>query len=368
MNKINLEEESIDKKQIDILIIGNGEYSMTVLLVILDLKKRMKSINKIAICDTAVGFDKRNITKQNVEKQMGMFKGFDMNIQYYENEKYAILQFTPGSICIYTEKFNTSIGKLAIEKGLHLFISNPEITITEHKLLDNLSNEMGVIVSIDNNQIYDPLYIATRNKIKEIGEMKYFYSQISQPSYTNSKNMDYVYFISSVNRFIRPIEIMATSNPDKDFVVITITWENYITKNNSLSTHSVSWISGECEKISYTGEFGNLSVDRLQSQVCPGMDLDYNPFFMNIIPDEDGNFAGQNGYGYINIFNFIESVRDIECGMAVPEYFNTLHTLSSTYYSTAVFEASELSIKLGKKILINYDNKNIPFIDSKYIE
>ena len=69
---------------------------------------------------------------------------------------------------------------------------------------------------------------------------------------------------------------MATSNPDRDFVVITITWENYITKNNSLSTHSVSWNSDECEKISYTGEFGNFSVDRLQSQVCPGMDLDYN--------------------------------------------------------------------------------------------
>ena len=362
MNKINLEEEIIDKKQIDILIIGNGKYAMTVLLVILDLKKRMKSINKIAMCE-------RNITKQNVEKQLGMFKDFDMDIQYYENEEYAILQFIPGSICIYTEEFKTSIGKLAIEKGIHLFISNPEITITEHKLLDNLSNEMGVVVSIDNNQTYDPLYIATRNKIKEIGEMKYFYSQMSLPSYTNSKNMDYVYFISSVNKFIRPIEVMSTSNPDRDFVVITITWENYITKNSSLSTHSVSWNSDECEKISYTGEFGNFSVDRLQSQVCPGMDLDYNPFFMNIIPDEDGNFAGQNGYGYINIFQFIESVRDIDCGMAVPEYFrNTLHTLSSTYYSTAVFEAGELSIKLGKKVFITYDNNNIPFIDSKCIE
>ena len=90
---------------------------------------------------------------------------------------------------------------------------------------------------------------------------------------------------------------------------------------------------------------------------------------MNIIPDEYGDFAGQNGYGYINIFKFIESVREIECGMAVPDYFrNTLHTLRNTYYSTAVFEAGELSLKLGKKIFINYDNKNIPFIDSKYTE
>ncbi|KAJ8121096.1 hypothetical protein ONZ43_g2365 [Nemania bipapillata] len=80
----------------------------------------------------------------------------------------------------------------------------------------------------------------------------------------------------------------------------------------------------------------------------------YNPFYMKYAPDEEGNFNGQSGYGYISFEKFVDGCRAINSGSLKPEDLDArgLPTLSNTIATTAILEAGRRSIDENREIKI----------------
>ena len=78
---------------------------------------------------------------------------------------------------------------------------------------------------------------------------------------------------------------------------------------------------------------------------------------MKYEPDADGRFAGQSGYGYRSIADFVEAARAIREGRRVAQDFNgKLATVADTVVTTAVLEAGRRSLDAdGAAIAIRYD-------------
>ena len=80
----------------------------------------------------------------------------------------------------------------------------------------------------------------------------------------------------------------------------------------------------------------------------------YNPFYMRYAPDEEGNFNGQTGYGYISFEKFVDAVTALKDGKATLESLDQrgLPTLKNTIATTAILEAGRRSLDEGRSIMI----------------
>ena len=66
---------------------------------------------------------------------------------------------------------------------------------------------------------------------------------------------------------------------------------------------------------------------------------------MKYMPDSDGFFAGQEGYGYRSIADFVEAANAINNGDADPEDFHgKLATVHTTAVVTSILEAGRTSL------------------------
>ena len=72
----------------------------------------------------------------------------------------------------------------------------------------------------------------------------------------------------------------------------------------------------------------------------------YNPFYMKYTPDEEGNFGGQTGYGYISFEKFVDSVVALkEQRVELDELDRRgLPTIKNTIATTAILEAGRRSL------------------------
>ena len=79
-----------------------------------------------------------------------------------------------------------------------------------------------------------------------------------------------------------------------------------------------------------------------------------NPFYMRYAPDEDGNFGGQTGYGYISFEKFVDAVTALKEGGTTLDALDRkgLPTLANTIVTTAILEAGRRSLDEGRKIAI----------------
>ena len=70
---------------------------------------------------------------------------------------------------------------------------------------------------------------------------------------------------------------------------------------------------------------------------------------MNYAPDEEGNFGGQNGYGYISFEKFVDAVADFKEGKVTLDELDKrgLPTLKNTVATTAILEAGRRSLDGG---------------------
>lgn len=75
----------------------------------------------------------------------------------------------------------------------------------------------------------------------------------------------------------------------------------------------------------------------------------YNPFYMKYAPDEEGNFNGQTGYGYISFEKFVDAVTALkERRVTLGELdARGLPTLKNTIATTAILEAGRRSLDEG---------------------
>jgi len=79
----------------------------------------------------------------------------------------------------------------------------------------------------------------------------------------------------------------------------------------------------------------------------------YNPFYMKYAPDEEGNFAGQGGYGYVSFEKFVDGCRLVNReGPKALEVLDQrgLPTLRNTVLTTAILEAGRRAIDEGREV------------------
>jgi D-galacturonate reductase len=83
-----------------------------------------------------------------------------------------------------------------------------------------------------------------------------------------------------------------------------------------------------------------------------------NSFYMKYAPDEEGNFAGQTGYGYISFEKFIDAVTGLNEGKLTLEQLDArpLPTLKNTIATTAILEAGRRSLDENRPIEIVEEN------------
>lgn len=79
-----------------------------------------------------------------------------------------------------------------------------------------------------------------------------------------------------------------------------------------------------------------------------------NPFYMKYAPDEEGNFSGQTGYGYISFEKFVDAITALKEGRVSLEELDKrpLPTLSNTIATTAILEAGRRSLDEGRAVEI----------------
>ena len=67
---------------------------------------------------------------------------------------------------------------------------------------------------------------------------------------------------------------------------------------------------------------------------------------MRYAPDEEGNFAGQTGYGYISFEKFIDAVTAVNEGRVTLDQLDArpLPTLKNTITTTAILHAGRVSL------------------------
>lgn len=80
----------------------------------------------------------------------------------------------------------------------------------------------------------------------------------------------------------------------------------------------------------------------------------HNPFYMKYAPDEEGNFNGQTGYGYISFEKFVDAVTAFKEGRVTLDELDRrgLPTLKNTIATTAILEAGRRSLDEGKGVEI----------------
>jgi D-galacturonate reductase len=101
----------------------------------------------------------------------------------------------------------------------------------------------------------------------------------------------------------------------------------------------------------YVGASGEIRIDQAKrgydiADDNVGQLMWYNPFYMRYAPDEEGNFAGQTGYGYVSFEKFVDGCLAVREGRATLEELDKrgLPTLRNTVATTAILEAGRRSL------------------------
>jgi D-galacturonate reductase len=69
-------------------------------------------------------------------------------------------------------------------------------------------------------------------------------------------------------------------------------------------------------------------------------------FYMKYAPDENGDFAGQGGYGYVSFEKFVDAVTALKDGKVTLDQLDAkgLPTLKNTIGTGAILEAGRISL------------------------
>lgn len=299
----------------------------------------------------------------------------------------ALDSLDPGDcVFIFTpDDTHFEIAMAAIERSLHVLVAKPIVkTVDQHRRLVQAAAEKDVIVAMEVHKRWDPMYIDARDRIRELGDCSYFSSYMSQPKsqletfrawagvssdisyYLNAHHIDFHNW--SVGAFAAPVSVSALAAtgvahaagvPAEDTISLAVQWKNIASGNLGVAIYTASWIAPTSDvhsqqRFHYMGQRGEIQIDQAhrgyQMATDDGGYRSPNPLFMKYRPNADGDFAGQTGYGYQSIADFIAAVRSIRDGRTtVADWEHRLASVRQTLPVTQILEAGRISLDDGGK-------------------
>ena len=284
----------------------------------------------------------------------------------------AITIFTPDST-------HFDIAKYAIERGIHVMITKPATKLLSHHIeLIQLAKKHQVLVYIEHHKRFDPAYQDAKFRSRNLGDFNYFYSYMSQPKSQletfkawAGKESDISYYLNSHHVDIcewlvrdaawRPVTVRASASVGisesvgcakgtEDTITLLVDWKRSTDDKRATGIFTASWTAPmnagvhSQQHFHYIASKGEVNVnqakrgyDIVDENDASGSALKwYNPFYMRYAPDEQGNFNGQSGYGYVSFEKFIDGVTGVNEGKisldeldkrGLPTLANTVYTL-----------------------------------------
>ncbi|KAI0801698.1 hypothetical protein GGR55DRAFT_667576 [Xylaria sp. FL0064] len=311
--------------------------------------------------------------------------------------KAAIDALNPGdAITIFTpDTTHYPIALYAIERKIHVMITKPAVkTLEHHQALIEAAKKNGVYVYIEHHKRYDPAYADAKYKSQKLGHFNYFYSYMSQPKsqletfkawagidsdisyYLNSHHIDICDSMASPQGFV-PVKVSASAakgiatsldcvDATEDTITVLVTWQKKGDPSKiATGVYTASWTAPQKAGVHsnqyfhYMAAGGEVRINQAKrgydvADDSAGQLMWYNPFYMKYAPDEEGNFNGQSGYGYVSFEKFVDGCRAINSGSLKPADLDArgLPTLNNTIATTAILEAGRRSIDENREIKI----------------
>lgn len=388
-------------------MVGTGEYTTgyvggtastsdkkvgVVGLTLFDLRRRGKVGNL-----SMVGVSGRKFPgiRSHLQKNISdVYNGLDVSFTSYPADdqtdpdayKAAIDALDPGSaITIFTpDPTHFPIALYAIQRKIHVLITKPATQLlSDHLTLLEEARKNGVFVFIEHHKRFDPAYSDARAKARNLGDFNYFYSYMSQPKSQletfkawAGKDSDISYYLNSHHIDINesmvpeyaPVKVTASAskgtaldlgcvNETEDTITLLVEWRKKSDPSRvATGVYTASWTAPQKAGVHsnqyfhYMGSKGEIRIN----QAKRGYDVTedeqgliwLNPFYMRYAPDEDGNFSGQTGYGYISFEKFIDAVTAVNEGRVTLDQLDArpLPTLKNTIATTAILHAGRISL------------------------
>ncbi|TLD17545.1 uncharacterized protein PgNI_02405 [Pyricularia grisea] len=402
---------------LNVLMVGTGEYTTgfvgggasgsdkkvgVVGLSMFDLRRRGK-VGKLGM--VGVNGKKFDAIREHLHKNIQqVYNNLDTSFDSYpandavdpDAYKAAIDALKPGdAITIFTpDTTHYPIAMYAVERGIHVMLTKPAVKLlSHHQELLEAARKKGVYVYVEHHKRYDPAYADARFKSQKLGAFNYFYSYMSQPKsqletfkawagvdsdisyYLNSHHIDICDSMASPLGYV-PVKVSASASKGvatslgcneatEDTITVLVHWENKETKGHATGVYTASWTAPQRAGVHsnqyfhYLAKDGEIRIDQAKrgydvADDNVGQLMWYNPFYMKYAPDEDGNFAGQSGYGYISMEKFVDGCRAINAGSLKPEDLDAkgLPTLKNTIATTAILEAGRRAIDENREVMI----------------
>ena len=334
-----------------------------------------------------------------------VYNGMDTSLESWpaddtvdpEAYKKAIDALSPGdAVTIFTpDTTHFPIALYAIERGIHVMITKPAVKLLEHHVaLIEAAEKHGVFVYVEHHKRYDPAYWDARVRAQKLGDFNYFYSYMSQPKsqletfkawagvdsdisyYLNSHHIDICDSMVSPLGYV-PVKVSASASKGvatslgcneatEDTISLLVHWENKgDPTKHATAVYTASWTAPQRAGVHsnqyfhYLAQSGEININQAKrgydvAEDSAGQVVWYNPFYMRYAPDENGNFNGQSGYGYVSIEKFVDACRSINAGISKPADYDDkgLPTLKNTIATTAILEAGRRSIDENREIRI----------------
>lgn len=320
------------------------------------------------------------------------YKGLDTTFQSFPADdvprdphayRAALDQLNAGDVAILFTPDDThfQLGLEAIEKGCHTLIAKPLVkTLAEHLQLAAAAKKNNVLVAMEVHKRWDPIYLDAKDRIRDLGDFSYFNSYMSQPktqleSFQSwaGKSSDISYYLNAhhidfnvwaLDGSARPKSVTACSSGGvaikkglntEDTISLLTQWENIQSGSAATAIYTASWIAPKSDvhsqqRFHYMGHNGEVQVDQAHRGYSLATDengfASPNPLFMKYTPGRQGEFAGQNSYGYRSIADFIHAARSIQSGQTkVDDWAGRLATVHETAPVTAILEAGRRSLE-----------------------
>lgn len=274
-------------------------------------------------------------------------------------------------------------------------ITKPAVkTLEHHQALIEAAKKTGVYVYIEHHKRYDPAYADAKYKSQKLGDFNYFYSYMSQPKsqletfkawagidsdisyYLNSHHVDICDSMVAPQGFV-PVKVSASAakgiatglgcvDATEDTITVLVTWQKRGDPSKiATGVYTASWTAPQKAGVHsnqyfhYMAAGGEVRINQAKrgydvADDTAGQLMWYNPFYMKYAPDEEGNFNGQSGYGYVSFEKFVDGCTAVNNGSLKPEDLDArgLPTLKNTIATTAILEAGRRSIDEDREVRI----------------